>query len=150
MGSGTRERRTMAEKRRIVELTLAPGASLARIAQAEGVNANQIFQWRRAYRSGSLEACSEGSTALLPVVVPDQEESVAGELSAEAGSPPASPICGTAFTGSARRYRPCSANSPIPVTCLCFAAGAGIVFHDASSFRSLAAGASCSGDIEGL
>jgi len=50
MGSGTRVRRTIAEKRRIVELSLEPGASVARIAPAEGVNANQIFQWRRAYR----------------------------------------------------------------------------------------------------
>ena len=31
-----RVRRTVAEKRRIVELTLKPGASVARVAQAEG------------------------------------------------------------------------------------------------------------------
>lgn len=89
MESGTRVRRTIAEKRRIVELTLVPGASVARIARAEGVNANQIFQWRRAYRSGSLEAGGERSTALLPVLVPDQQDSVAtaGE-GAEGGSVP--------------------------------------------------------------
>jgi transposase len=86
MGSGTRVRRTVAEKRRIVELTLAPGASVARIAQAEGVNANQVFQWRRAWRSGGLEAGGERSAMLLPVVVPDQEESVAAEQPAQAGS----------------------------------------------------------------
>jgi transposase-like protein len=32
------------EKRRIVELTLEPGASVSRMAQAEGVNANQVLQ----------------------------------------------------------------------------------------------------------
>lgn len=64
----------MEEKRRIVELSLEPGASVARIAQAEGVNANQIFQWRRAYRSGSLIPRSERSTALLPVVIREREE----------------------------------------------------------------------------
>jgi transposase len=53
------------EKRRIVELTLAPGASVARVAQAEGVNANQVFQWRRTYQNGELLPGS----ALLPVVV---------------------------------------------------------------------------------
>jgi transposase-like protein len=35
-----RKRWLVEEKRRIVELTLVPGASVARIAQAEGVNAN--------------------------------------------------------------------------------------------------------------
>lgn len=76
MGSGTRVRRAIEEKRRIVELSLEPGSSVARIAQAEGVNANQIFQWRRAYRSGSLIPRSERSTALLPVVIREREENV--------------------------------------------------------------------------
>lgn len=60
-----RKRWSVEEKRRIVELTLLPGASVARIAQAEGVNANQVFLWRRAYRKGEL---LRGST-LLPVVI---------------------------------------------------------------------------------
>ena len=49
-----RVHRTVAEKRRIVELTLAPGMSVARVAQAEGVNSHQVFQWRRAFRAGGL------------------------------------------------------------------------------------------------
>ena len=60
-----RKRWTVEEKRRIVELTLVPGASVARIAQTEGVNANQVFLWRRAYRKGELLPGS----ALLPVVI---------------------------------------------------------------------------------
>ena len=60
-----RKRWLLEEKRRIVELTLVPGASVARIAQAEGVNANQVFLWRRAYRKGELLPGS----ALLPVVI---------------------------------------------------------------------------------
>ena len=39
---------------RAIELTLLPGASVARVAQAEGVNANQVFWWRRAYRNDEL------------------------------------------------------------------------------------------------
>lgn len=62
-----RKRWSLEEKRRIVELTLVPGASVARVAQAEGVNANQVFLWRRAYRSGELLPAD--STALLPVVI---------------------------------------------------------------------------------
>lgn len=64
----TRARWAVEEKRRIVELTLEPGASVARVAQTEGVNANQVFQWRRAYRDGALPAAG-ASTALLPVVI---------------------------------------------------------------------------------
>ncbi len=60
-----RKRWSVEEKRRIVELTLLPGASVARVAQAEGVNANQVFLWRRAYRNG--EMLPADSTALLPV-----------------------------------------------------------------------------------
>jgi transposase len=64
-----RVRRTVAEKRRIVELTLQPGASVERVAQAEGVNSHQVFQWRRAYRSGKLVEFGELASALLPVVL---------------------------------------------------------------------------------
>jgi transposase len=64
-----RKRWSLEEKRRIVELTLVPGASVARVAQAEGMNANQVFLWRRAYRNGELQ--SANSTALLLVVIAD-------------------------------------------------------------------------------
>jgi transposase len=49
-----RLRRTREEKRRIVEATFVPGASIARVAREHGVNANQVFQWRHEYRKGSL------------------------------------------------------------------------------------------------
>ncbi len=62
-----RKRWSVEEKRRIVELTLLPGASVARVAQAEGENANQVFLWRRAYRNG--EMLPADSTALLPVMI---------------------------------------------------------------------------------
>jgi len=40
--------RTLLEKRRIAELIFEPGASVAVVARANGVNANQVFKWRRA------------------------------------------------------------------------------------------------------
>jgi transposase len=58
--------RTISEKRQIVELTLEPGASVAEVARAHGMNANQVFKWRRAYERGEL---SEPCSALLPVTV---------------------------------------------------------------------------------
>ena len=54
-GSGKRVYRSVAGKRQIVELTLQPGASVAKVAQAEGVNSHQVFDWRRAYLKGKLE-----------------------------------------------------------------------------------------------
>ena len=73
--SGKRVYRTVAEKRRIVELTLQPGVSVAKVAQAEGVNSHQVFDWRRAYLKGKLEPKGRKSAALLPVVLSPAEES---------------------------------------------------------------------------
>lgn len=65
-----RQRRSVAEKRRIVEETMEAGASVARVARAHGVNANQVFSWRRLYQRGLLGG-SGTSTALVPVTVSD-------------------------------------------------------------------------------
>lgn len=62
-----RRRHSVEEKRRVVEETLGPGASVARVARAHGVNANQVFAWRRLYRQGLLEDANR----LLPVRVVD-------------------------------------------------------------------------------
>ena len=62
-----RQYRKLEEKLRIVEETLAEGASVARIARAHGVNANLVFNWRRLYQKGLL--CSRATAKLLPVKV---------------------------------------------------------------------------------
>ena len=62
-----RQLRTVEEKRRIVEETMAEGASVARVARAHGVNANQVFGWRRLYNAGRLGG--SGAVKLLPVNV---------------------------------------------------------------------------------
>jgi hypothetical protein len=42
-----------------VRLILEPGASVAEVARAHGVNANQMFEWRRAFERGELtQPCS--------------------------------------------------------------------------------------------
>ena len=64
-----RQYRSLELKRQIVEETLAPGASVARVARAHGVNANQLFGWRRQYRQGLLEAGKRGMPGLLAVRV---------------------------------------------------------------------------------
>jgi transposase len=57
-----------------VEETLGAGASVARVALKYGVNANQVFQWRRLYRDGKLGAAPETAMKLLPVSVAEEEE----------------------------------------------------------------------------
>jgi|SRR5215469_483841 len=71
-----RQRRSIAEKRRIVEETLIEGASVARIARANGVNANQLFGWRRLYLSGRLGE-QKPTMKLLPVRVTESLPTVA-------------------------------------------------------------------------
>jgi len=48
---------------------LEPGASVARVARAHGVNANQVFHWRRQYRQGLLGEGHAEALKLLPVHV---------------------------------------------------------------------------------
>jgi transposase len=60
-------RRTIKERRDIVEETLVPGASVARVARRHDVNANQVFYWRKLYREGRLGI--NLATPLLPVKV---------------------------------------------------------------------------------
>jgi transposase len=67
-----RQRRSIAEKRRIVEETLVPDASVARVARAHGVNANQVFGWRRHYLAGRLGEQKPG-IKLLPVRVSESK-----------------------------------------------------------------------------
>ena len=66
--SPRRRRRSAEERRLIVEEALQPGASVARVARKHGVNANQVFAWKRVYESGRLGAPAAGMK-LLPVSV---------------------------------------------------------------------------------
>jgi len=74
-GTATRQQRSVEEKRRIVEETLVEGASVARVARAHGVNANQVFGWRKLYLAGRLGG--SGAVKLLPVHVNESSPSLA-------------------------------------------------------------------------
>ena len=70
-----RQYRSKQERRQIVEETLQPRASVAVIARRHDVNANQVFQWRKLYREGRLDA-APAATQLVPVRI---AEVVSGE-----------------------------------------------------------------------
>ena len=74
-----RRRRSVEEKRRIVEETLEAGASVARVARRHAVNANQVFYWRKKYREGRLG--KNQSSKLPPVTLSD----ISGSKSRRAG-----------------------------------------------------------------
>jgi len=69
--SGPRRKYTIAEKRKMVEETRIPGASVPEVAQRHGVNANLLSVWRRQYAQGVLREPSPGDAKadLLPVKV---------------------------------------------------------------------------------
>jgi len=89
-GRAKRVHRTAKEKRRIVEATLVPGASIARVARDNGVNANQVFAWRRLYRKGRLGNARQRPIRLLPVTVTDvgNSEVIVATESSGTVSPP--------------------------------------------------------------
>src|SRR5271157_4940060 len=65
-GGARRKRRSwsVAERQRIVEAALAPGASVAGVARANGVNANLVFKWIGRSREGWPDRrCGAGNGA---------------------------------------------------------------------------------------
>jgi transposase len=66
----------VAERQRIVDAALAPGASVASVARANDVNANQVFKWIRRSREGWRDRrCGVGRrTSMSTSSSPDASE----------------------------------------------------------------------------
>lgn len=65
--AGTLRRRYSLEfKRRVVQESMVPGASIAGVAMAHGLNANQLHNWRWQYRRGDFDQLANTPT-LLPI-----------------------------------------------------------------------------------
>jgi len=62
-------RRTHDAAFRLVELTLAPRASVARIALDHRLNANILFRWRREHLRALAQAVAMPAPAMLPVAL---------------------------------------------------------------------------------
>ena len=62
----SRRRYTAEFKRQVVQESMVGGASIARVAMAHGLNANQLHNWRWQYRRGNIGSSTE-APALLPV-----------------------------------------------------------------------------------
>lgn len=83
-----RQRRSIAEKRRIVGQAMQPGTSIARVAREHGVNANMVHYWRNLYRQGRLGEKPIDSIRLLPVSVKESPATAVVESVTKPSSTP--------------------------------------------------------------
>ena len=89
---GAHRRVPLAEKRRMVELTLHAGASVLAIAREHGVSRANLYEWKALYRAGKLTAdptlrrhSNAPGTTFLPVTVAAVDQ--APQSCAEATTP---------------------------------------------------------------
>jgi transposase len=69
-GPGRRRRWSAAEKERIVEETLAPGARVSEVARRWQVCPQQVFGWRRAACRDRTSSATDGMVSAVPSFVP--------------------------------------------------------------------------------
>ncbi|TCF96447.1 hypothetical protein BZM26_37600 [Paraburkholderia strydomiana] len=82
-------------KRSVVEQTFEPGASVARVARDNNINANQVWAWRKLYAQGLLVEDAQAEI-MLPVVVDGRSDRPASRA-LDATDSPTPPV---ATTGS--------------------------------------------------
>ena len=71
---GARRKYTVEFKKRVVEATFAPSASVARVALEHTLNTNLVFKWRLRYQRGEFWPITGGP--LVPVKVVDETPAV--------------------------------------------------------------------------
>ena len=131
-----RRKRSAAERLKIVEETRALGASVARVARSYGINANQVFAWRKlawlASWFAAKPAAEMPASRLLPVTVSE----TATPLIAEAADAPAAIPCsatigivdshsaseGTGSSGRRRRSPGAPHGAGVPAAMIAFPA----------------------------
>ena len=73
----------------MVEQTFEPGASVARVARDNNINANQVWAWRKLYAQGLLVEDAQAEI-MLPVVIDGRSDRPAAHA-LEATNAPAPP-----------------------------------------------------------
>ena len=95
-----RRRYVAAFKRHLVELSLVPGASVAKIALDHRLNANILFKWRRQQLPELAHAAPKPPAGLLPVTVVEPERAaVQAPAQRSNASAPRKPQAGASATG---------------------------------------------------
>ena len=84
--TGTPRRRwSDAEKAAIVAESLAPGAKSSEIALRYGLHRNQLYDWRRQFRSAAVAEAGFVASGFVPVVAESQDGSGASPIEIEIG-----------------------------------------------------------------
>ncbi len=85
---------SMAERQRIVEAALAPGASVAAVSRVHDVNANLVFKWIRRSREGWRDRRAlrrspgaDAAPSFVPVRLTAPEPTVLKDAAGEGGAP---------------------------------------------------------------
>jgi transposase len=84
-GTPRRRRWSDAEKAAIVEESLAPGAKSSEIALRYGLHRNQLYDWRRQFRSAAVAEAGFVASDFVPVVAESQDGSGASPIEIEIG-----------------------------------------------------------------
>ncbi len=83
LSGASRRQHEKSFKAALVEQCLVPGASVAAVALAGGINANLLFKWRRDHLRSKRLSGAASSAVLLPVVAPGVDaDAVHSQLSA--------------------------------------------------------------------
>jgi transposase len=74
--SRTRRTHDAAFKRRLIDLTLARGASVSQVALDHRLNANLLFKWRREHLRSVAQSLGSPTAPMLPVTMIESEDLV--------------------------------------------------------------------------
>jgi transposase len=84
-------------KRRLAAAACEAGASVSKLAMANAVNANMVFEWRRELRAGLFDDAPAAVTKLLPVVLAATPVEVGSDATTAPRSPVPSPSTAVAM-----------------------------------------------------
>ena len=84
-GTPRRRRWSDAEKAAIVAESVAPGAKSSEIALRHGLHRNQLYDWRRQFRSAAVAEAGFVASDFVPVVAENQGGSATAAIEIEIG-----------------------------------------------------------------
>ena len=70
-------------KAQVVAACNEPGASVAKVAMAHGINANVVHRWRQLAREGKATAAKAGEFIALPLTVAPQTAPASADIRVE-------------------------------------------------------------------
>jgi len=85
-GVERRRRWSSEEELEILREASAPGSSVGAVARRHDISRSQVYQWRRAFRTGRLRSESFAVVDFLPVEVCDGDNEEAPSVDEEASS----------------------------------------------------------------